>query len=73
MKKEVMVEMTALALAQQELALRSEQYRQAQANFKKAEQRLEETKQDYLDSRASYKRASDDFNSKSVVQDLDTL
>ena len=73
MKKEVTVEMTALALAQQELALRAEQYRQAQANFKKAEQRLEETQQDYLNARASFKRASDDFNSKSVVQDLDTL
>ena len=73
MKKETPVEMTALAKAQQELALRAEQYRQAQANFKKAEQRLGETQQDYLNARASFKRASDDFNSKSVVQDLDTL
>lgn len=62
-----------LAESQANLERDTEAYRKAQVAFKKAEQNLADTQAAYFSSRAAFKRAYEDVNSKSAVQDIDTL
>ena len=62
-----------LANAQSALERDTEAYRKAQIAFKKAEQNLADTQAAYFSARAAFKRAYEDVNSKSVVQDIDAI
>ena len=59
-----------LSNAQSVLERDTEAYRKAQVAFK---QNLADTQAAYFSTRAAFKRACEDVNSKSVVQDIDAI
>lgn len=69
------IEKLVSTLAQSEIAFSEAtvKYRNAQVAFKRAEQTLETSESEYLERKAAFAHAVNDFNSKSKVQSLDTL